>query len=388
MRQWRAMPRASRRSVSAREGSLAPLRPACAALDAVASMGKPGGQQVTWQPVEVKPVLCITGGLSAEPIPLLETTEVPIRTGRDGKPKPELFVHFALYLPWVFQVTAGVQARGSATGRTSSKTGKLSGKVWKDLVDAFKTAAREEQAADAAADAACDDDDGEDDDPMNGLLAPVELDGPEGPRAPKDPKARTKPPRRQKVMGRAILVSAKEKCPLAFPKDEAERQVHMISLKKNQYWIAASDLGWLCERIRSENELAGVPLVENPDEDRAAVAAPVSGRDSQESVPSTSSVDSPQASSAQGTVDCGYTCTWNFPSRDDKGSWEATITREGELLGKKVTCALAEFNKTKWNQVYGEGDKEPCKFARATPSDKKAACKLYLDQRMADILSA
>ena len=388
MRQWRALPRASRRSASAREGSLAPLRPACAALDAVASMvvsmGKTGGQQVTWEPVEVKPVLCVTGGRSAEPIPLLETTEVPMRTGPEGTHKRELFVHFALYLPWVFQVTEGVQCRATLTGRASSKTGKLSGKVWKDLVDAFKTAARgggEEQAADAA----CDDDDGEDDDPMNGLLAPVELDGPEGPRAPKDPKARNK---RLKVMGRAIPVSAKEKCPLAFPGDEAERQVQMISLKKNQYWIAASDLGWLCERLRSENELVGVPLVENPDEDRAAVAAPVSGTDSQESVPSTSSVDSPHASSAQGTVDCGYTCKWNFPSKDDAGSWEATITREGELLGKKVSCALKDFNKTKWNQVYGEGTKEPCKFARATVSHKKTACKLYLDQRMADVLSA
>ena len=369
LRQWRAMPRASRRSASAREGPLAPLRPTCAALDAVASM-----PQATWQPVEVKPVLCITGGLSAEPIPLLETTEAPTH---DGK-KRELFVHFALYLPWVFTVTAGAQCRGSATGRKSHKTGRLSGQVWKDLVNAFQTAARGEGGEQATDD----DDGGDDDDPMNALLAPLDLHGPEG---PKDPEPRTK---KAKVMGRAIPVSAKEKCPLAFPGDKEERQVQMISLKKNQYWIAASDLGWLCERLRSENELAGVPLVENPDEDRAAVAAPVSGTDSQESVPSTSSVDSPQASSAQGTVDCGYTCKWNFPSRDDAGSWEATITREGELLGKKVSCALKDFNKTKWNQVYGEGTKEPCKFARATVSHKKTACKLYLDQRMADVLSA
>ena len=337
--------------------------------------------QPTWQPVEVKPVLCITGGLSAEPIPLLETTEAPTH---DGK-KRELFVHFALYLPWVFTVTVGMQCRGSATGRKSSRSGTLSGKVWKDLVKAFKTATRDEGGEEAA-----DDDDGgdDDDDPMNGLLAPLALDGPEGPKDPKQPRTK-----KSKVMGRAILVSAKEKCPLAFPGDKEERQVQMISLKKKAYWIAASDLGWLCDRLRSENELAGVPLVENPDEDRAAVAAPVSGTDSQESVPSTSNVDSPQAnspqaSSVQGTVDCGYTCKWNFPSKTDAGSWEATITREGELLGKKVSCALKDFNKTKWNQVYGERTKEPCKFARATVSQKKTACKLYLDQRMADVLSA
>ena len=75
-------------------------------------------------------------------------------------------------------------------------------------------------------------------------------------------------------------------------------------------------------------------------------------------------------------------------SKDDAGSWEATITREGELLGKEVSCALADFNKTKWNQVYGEGTTEPCKFARASLSHKKAACKLYLDQCMANILSS
>ena len=70
--------------------SKANLRPSCAALDAVASMPKRADNDtVEWRPVEVKPVLCLTGGLSDTPIPLLETREVPTMNG------PELFVHFA-----------------------------------------------------------------------------------------------------------------------------------------------------------------------------------------------------------------------------------------------------------------------------------------------------
>ena len=160
----------------------------------------------------------------------------------------------------------------------------------------------------------------------------------------------------------------------------------MISLKKNEYWICVDDLGWLFERLRSENELAGVPLVENPDEDVAAVAAPVQGPDSQDSQSSALVVDSPERS-AQGTVDYGYKCRWDFPCKDHKGRWEATITRDGAHKGKTVTCALQDFTKEKWNRAYGDGNNEPCKYSRATPSQKKEACKLFLEQHMAVILN-
>ena len=254
--------------------SKANLRSVCAALDAVASMPKRAGNETgEWRPVEVKQVLCLTGGLSDTPIPLLETREVPTNNG------PKLFVHFALYLPWVFQAVLGVQCRAHLTGRAATRTG-LGGKVWKQLVDDFRVAARKqtgEASRGGAAVAALDDeeDDNEDEDPMEGLLAPAQPD------EPKAPKPRSN--KKVKVMGRLVRVPAKEKCPLAYPQDATERQVKMISLRKNEYWVAASDLGWLFERLRSENELAGVPLVEDGDADRAAVAAPVHGEDSQES---------------------------------------------------------------------------------------------------------
>ena len=199
-------------------------------------------------------------------------------------------------------------------------------------------------------------------------------------------------------MGRVLAVSAKEKCPLAFPGDKEEREVQLISLKKNQFWIAVKDLGWLFERLRSENELAGVPLILNPDEDRAAVAAPSNGSDSQETLSSTAegpagsgearSAGSGGPASAQGTVDNGYVCKWNFPTRADKGSWQATVTREGEYKGKTVTCEMAKFTKAKWNKVYSDGKEEPCKYARASVAQKKEACRLYLDQHMATVLSS
>ena len=82
---------------------------------------------------------------------------------------------------------------------------------------------------------------------------------------------------------------------------------------------------WLFERLKSENELAGVPLIQNPDEDQAAVAASSSGADSQDSQPSTDTKDSlsppvDEPSCAQGTVDLGFKCVWVFPAR---GTWAA-----------------------------------------------------------------
>ena len=196
--------------------SKANLRSVCAALDAVASMPKRAGNETgEWRPVEVKQVLCLTGGLSDTPIPLLETREVPTNNG------PKLFVHFALYLPWVFQAVLGVQCRAHLTGRAATRTG-LGGKVWKQLVDDFRVAARKqtgEASRGGAAVAALDDEDGDDDDddPMDGLLAPAQPD------EPKAPKPRSN--KKVKVMGRLVRVPAKEKCPLAYPRDATERQV-------------------------------------------------------------------------------------------------------------------------------------------------------------------
>ena len=336
-------------------------------------MPKPKGTvEDSWRPVEVKPVLCLMGGFSAEPIPLVETREVPTDKGRKH------FVHFAMYQPWVFSVVVGTKCRtGSSTGRHFHQTGKLNGKVWQEVTDAFRAKARSEGAAVAAPGE--DDDDEEPDELMADLLeaAPVQAD---------ESKAKKGSAKKVKVLGKAIVATVKEKCPLAFPQDTETRDVRMISLKKNQYWICVDDLGWLFERLRSENELAGVPLVENPDEDLAAVAAPVQGSDSQDSQSPALVVDSPERS-AQGTVDNGYKCCWEFPCKEHSGRWEATITRDGENKGKRVTCAMKEFNKEKWNRVYGDGNKEPCKYSRATPAQKKQACLLYLEQHMAAILN-
>ena len=97
-------------------------------------------------------------------------------------------------------------------------------------------------------------------------------------------------------------------------------------------------------------------------------------------------MDSPERS-AQGTVDNGYKCQWEFPCKEHGGRWEATITRDCENKGKKVTCAMQDFTKVKWNSVYGHGNNEPCKFSRATPAQRKQSCLLFLEQHMAVILS-
>ena len=206
--------------------------------------------------------------------------------------------------------------------------------------------------------------------------------------------------RRRAVLGRVVSVSPRQDCPLAFPESTQMRLVMMISLKKNEHWIREQGVPWLFERLRSENALGGVPLIDDPDADRAAVAAPSCGTDSQDSLVSpegqdsqtTTAPGSPLASvdgagSAQGTVDVGYKCVWLFPTKGNQGAWEATVTRAGDLHGNVVACAVSKFTKAKWLRVYSGGREPPCQWGKATPLQKKEACKLYLESHMDALLS-
>ena len=193
-----------------------------------------------------------------------------------------------------------------------------------------------------------------------------------------------------------------EKCPLRFPQSKEIRHVRLISLKKNEWWIDEKDIPWIVERMRTEKEMAGVPLVENPDEDLSAVAETATGSDSQhgsdsqQSLLSTDSqgaetdgqgVQSPAVGrSAQGTVDVGYTCRWTFPTKVDAGGWTAEVTRECDKHGYKVECKMAKFTKAKWKQVYGQGIEAPNTWSKATPTQKKEACRLYVEAFMAKAL--
>eukprot|EP00959_Pyramimonas_sp_CCMP1952_P083618 1748259-Pyramimonas_sp.AAC.1 len=76
--------------------------------------------------------------------------------------------------------------------------------------------------------------------------------------------------KKQKVLGCLVVCSAREKCPLEFPDVTDEREVCLISFKKNECWIRETDVPWLFERLRSDSDLAGAPLVQNPGEDYAA----------------------------------------------------------------------------------------------------------------------
>ena len=90
---------------------------------------------------------------------------------------------------------------------------------------------------------------------------------------------------------------------------------------------------------------------------------------------------------AQGTVDVGYKCVWRFPNKGGQGAWEATVTRAGDLHGNVVACAVSKFTKAKWLHVYSGGREPPCQWGKATPLQKKEACKLYLESHMDALLS-
>ena len=188
-----------------------------------------------------------------------------------------------------------------------------------------------------------------------------------------------------------------EKCPLMFPESKELRDVRLVSLKKNEWWIDEKDIPWIMERMKSEKELSGVPLIQDPDEDLSAVAETSTGIDSQESLFSTDSqgagTDGKDVQSAavgrgaQGTVDVGYTCTWSFPKKGDAGGWTATVTREGDKHGKTVECKMQKFTRAKWNMVYSEGREAPSQWSKATPAQRKEACRLYVEAFMVNLLS-
>ncbi|CAK0804179.1 unnamed protein product [Prorocentrum cordatum] len=260
-----------RRSASAPAQTLAPFGSACAAGDAVATMG---------------------------------------------------FVHFYLGLPWV------VHALGYAPRNSNGAS--VQGRAWKEIADAFMAQALAEDAAVAAGE----DDKGED--AVDAMGALLDLPDP----AAADPVAAAK--KKQKVLGRIVVCSAREKCPLEFPDMTDEREVCLISFKKNE----------------SECDLAGAPLVQSPGEDNAAVAAAANGAGSQYSLPSRESAGSQtrtkaasppvpvdRAVSAQGAVHAGYTCRWLFPTKEYKGAWEGTVARAGDLHGKVDVCQLATFTR-------------------------------------------
>ena len=279
----------------------------------------------------------------------------------------------------------GGTLKGKRSAEGCGGHGTVHGRAWKELVDTFKTKTQDEnEGAAVAAD--------EEEDPMDKLVVLRK-------RKPAQPEQEG-PRKKQKVLGRLMYVRVREKCPFAFPNNNAMREVSMISFKKNEYWVCQKDLPWLFERLRSENDLAGVPLVENPDIDLAAVAAPAIAADSQESLFSTECEDAQtpektcrpptpvyEAASAQGTVDVGYKLQWRFPDRGDQGKWEATVTLPGTFEGKVVECKVAKFTRVKWLQVYSEGRDAPCLWHKATPLQLKEACRLYLEAHMAKIVA-
>jgi len=344
-----------------------------------------------WQPVQLGNQFCVWGGRLGEPRALVETKEIPTKTGH------ERFVHFALGKQWVAHVL-GTTLKGKRSAEGCGGNGTVHGRAWKELVESFKAKTQDDNegaavAADGAAVAAPQEEDAnqQEEDPMDKLVVLRK-------RKPAKPEQEG-PKKKQKVLGRLMYVRVREKCPLAFPSDNAMRQVPMISFKKNEYWVCQKDLPWLFERLRSENDLAGVPLVENPDMDLAAVAAPAISADSQESLFSTDCDEQTpektcrpptpvyEADSVQGTVDVGYKLQWRFPDRGDQGKWEATVTCPGTFEGKVVECKVAKFTRVKWLQVHPKGCDAPCLWHKATPLQLKEACRLYLEAHMAKIVA-
>ena len=62
------------------------------------------------------------------------------------------------------------------------------------------------------------------------------------------------------------------------------------------------------------------------------------------------------------------------------------MTRAGRYHGHVVTCSVDKFTKVKWNAVYSSDRQAPCQWHKATPLQKKEACRLFVAEHMATLL--
>ena len=108
----------------------------------MASMTPDAGLE--WQPVQLGNQFCVWGGRLGEPRALVETKEMPTKTGR------ERFVHFALGKQWVAHVLGGT-LKGKRSAEGCGGNGTVQGRAWKELVETFKTKTQDENDGAAVA---------------------------------------------------------------------------------------------------------------------------------------------------------------------------------------------------------------------------------------------
>ena len=79
-------------------------------------------------------------------------------------------------------------------------------------------------------------------------------------------------------------------------------------------------------------------------------------------------------------LDCNFNAENVHTRRDIGGAWEAIIL-QGDKRGSAFKCSVSDFTEAKW-QAVGATARYGIDFASASPTQKKGASYLFLEEHM------
>ena len=151
---------------------------------------------------------------------------------------------------------------------------------------------------------------------------------------------------------RIQTVSMPEYEPISHPNRTEERMVRVLPLSTCSLWLCIDDIPWLVRWLSDELRSGGVPL---------------------------------EASDPVDALTCNCDADNVHTRWDFGGAWEAIIL-QGDKRGSVFKCSVSDFTEAKW-QAVGATARYGIDFANASPTQKKGASYLFLEEHMKALMA-
>ena len=148
-------------------------------------------------------------------------------------------------------------------------------------------------------------------------------------------------------LNRIQYVSMPEYEPVSHPNKTEERRVRVLPLSTCSLYLCIDDISWLVRWLGDELRSGGVPL---------------------------------ESSDPVDALECNCNAEHVHIRWDFGGAWEATIL-QGDKRGSVFKCSVSDFTEAKW-QAVGATARYGIDFASASPTQKKGASYLFLEEHM------
>ena len=135
--------------------------------------------------------------------------------------------------------------------------------------------------------------------------------------------------------------------PISHPNRTEERTVRVLPLSTCSLWLSINDIPWLVRWLGDELRSSGVPL---------------------------------ESSDPVDALECNCNAEHVHIRWDFGGAWEAIIL-QGDKRGSVFKCSVSDFTEAKW-QAVGATARYGIDFASASPTQKKGASYLFLEEHM------